>query len=76
MIGAVVDGVQQPAEIVERMFNGNCEVVAYDQGIYNIGVRPIEEDLGIGTTDPFGNPLAFINLLTMPPEPDSEHRSC
>jgi cytochrome c peroxidase len=63
--GAVVDGVRQPAEWVERMFNGECEVVAYDQGIYNIGVRPTEEDLGGGSNDPFGNPLSFIKLLTL-----------
>jgi hypothetical protein len=56
------------AEVVERMFNGNCEVVAYDQGVYNIGVRPFEEDIGIGAKDPFGNPLAFISLLTSPPK--------
>ena len=62
----MVDGVQQPAELVERMFNGECEVVAYDQGIYNIGVRPTEEDLGDGSDDPFGNPLSFIKLLTLP----------
>ena len=71
LFGAVVDGVKQPAELVERMFNGECEVVAYDQGIYNIGVRPTEEDLGMGNNDPFGNPLAFIKLLTLPAEPDS-----
>ena len=64
--GAVVDGVKQPAEWVERMFNGACEVVAYDQGVYNIGVRPTEEDLGHGGNDPFGNPLSFIRLLTLP----------
>jgi cytochrome c peroxidase len=64
--GAVVDGVKQPAEWSERMFNGQCEVVAYDQGIYNIGVRPTEEDLGGGANDPFGNPLSFIKLMTLP----------
>jgi hypothetical protein len=68
LMGTVVDGVQQPAEVVERMFNGQCEVVAYDQGVYNLGVRPFEEDAGIGGKDPFGNPLAFIRLLTSPPE--------
>lgn len=68
LMGAVVDGVKQPAEVVERMFNGNCEVVAYDQGVYNLGVRPFEEDVGIGGKDPFGNPLAFISLLTSPPQ--------
>ncbi len=64
--GAVVDGVRQPAEWVERMFNGECEPVAYDQGMYNIGVRPTEEDLGGGSNDPFGNPLSFIKLKTLP----------
>lgn len=65
--GTVVDGVQQPSEIVERMFNGNCEVVAYDQSFYNIGVRPTAEDLGLGNRDPFGNPLAWIDIITKPP---------
>jgi cytochrome c peroxidase len=64
--GAVVDGERQPAEWVERMFNGECEVVAYDQGVYNIGVSPTHEDLGHGANDPFGNPLSFIELLTLP----------
>jgi cytochrome c peroxidase len=64
--GTVVDGIQQPAEFAERMFNGECQVAAYDQGVYNIGVRPTEEDLGHGANDPFGNPLAFIKLLTLP----------
>ena len=66
-LGAVVDGVKQPAEFSERMFNGECQVVAYDQGVYNIAVRPTEEDLGQGNNDPFGNPLSFIKLLTLPP---------
>ncbi len=30
-----------------------------DEGFNNIGVRPTLEDLGIGGTDPFGNPLGF-----------------
>ena len=67
LFGAVVDGVQQPAELVERMFNGQCEIVAYDQGTYNLGVRKTEEDLGHGNNDPFGNPLSFVKLLTLPP---------
>ena len=29
-----------------------------DQGFLNIGVRPTSEDLGVGGTDPFGNPLS------------------
>ena len=67
LTGAVVDGVKQPGELVERMFNGNCEVVAYDQSYYNLSVRPFEEDSGLGTQDPFGNPGALIDILTTPP---------
>src|SRR5262249_11371148 len=67
LLGPVVDGVKQPAEIIERMFNGNCEMVVYDQGNYNISVRPTEEDLGRGNLDPFGNPFAIADLLTRPP---------
>ena len=66
LFGAIVNGVKQPAEIVERMFNGDYEVVAYDQGLYNLGLRPTAEDLGGGNNDSFGNPLTFINLLTTP----------
>ena len=66
LFGAAAEGVQQPAELVERMFNGHCEIVAYDQGTYNIGVRKTEEDLGHGGDDPFGNPLSFVKLLTLP----------
>src|SRR6185436_6910531 len=68
LMGAVVDGVKQPAELVERMFNGNCEVVAYDQSYYNLSVRPFEEDAGLSTRDPFGNPGALIDVLTSPPD--------
>ena len=57
----------EPGEVIERMMNGNCEVVIYDQSFYNIGIRPWEEDLGIGANDPFGNPLSIAKLLTMDP---------
>jgi cytochrome c peroxidase len=66
LLGTVVNGVRQPTEIMERMFNGNCEVIAYDQSFYNIGVRPTAEDLGHGANDPFGNPLAMIDIYTKP----------
>jgi cytochrome c peroxidase len=64
--GAIVNGVDQPVEIVERMFNGNCEVVTYDQSFYNIGVRPTEEDFGSGNKDKWGNPLAWVDIITNP----------
>ncbi len=57
----------QPPEQVERMYNGNCDVIVYEQGFYNIGVRPTEEDLGAGALDRFGNPLNAADLLTADP---------
>ncbi|HEV8639207.1 MAG TPA: cytochrome c peroxidase, partial [Chloroflexota bacterium] len=43
---------------LERMAIGNGELATYDNGFYNIGVRPSAEDLGVGGSDPFGNPLS------------------
>ena len=45
-----------------RMAMGNGGVAVYDEGFYNIGVRPTLEDLGAGGRDPFGNPLALSAL--------------
>jgi cytochrome c peroxidase len=47
---------------LERMKMGNGGVAVYDNGFYNIGVRPTVEDLGVGGTDPFGNPLSESRL--------------
>lgn len=30
-----------------------------DEGFFNIGTRPTDEDLGVGGTDPFGKPLSL-----------------
>lgn len=49
-------------ERLERMVMGNNEVAVYDNGFYNIGVRPTKEDLGVGDKDPFGNPLSESRL--------------
>lgn len=57
----------EPGEVIERMLNGECETVIYDQSFYNLAIRPTNEDLGIGGRDPFGNPLAISELLTMNP---------
>ena len=35
----------------------------YDNGFYNIGVRPTAEDLGVGGKDPFGNPLSESQMV-------------
>jgi cytochrome c peroxidase len=36
-----------------------------DQGVYNIGVRPIDDDVGRGGADPFGWPLSLAALTLM-----------
>ncbi len=43
----------------ERMLLGDGGIALYDSGFYNIGVRPSKEDLGVGASDPYGNPLSF-----------------
>jgi cytochrome c peroxidase len=50
---------------VERMLTGNCQPGLYDQGFYNIGVRPSDEDLGNGGLDALGNPLSEAVRATM-----------
>ena len=47
--------------LVERMLMGDESrgPALYDNGFYNIGVRPTHEDLGRGGNDPFGNDLSF-----------------
>jgi cytochrome c peroxidase len=37
--------------------------VVYDAGFYNIGVRPSQQDLGLGANDPFGLPLSESRLF-------------
>jgi cytochrome c peroxidase len=48
-----------PEQIIERMDMNDGHGATYDSGFYNIGVRPTEEDLGRGGSDPFGFPLSF-----------------
>jgi len=47
---------------LKRMRVGNTAQAVYDNGFYNIGVRPTGEDLGVGGKDPFGNPLSESRL--------------
>ncbi|MEB3295832.1 MAG: cytochrome c peroxidase [Synechococcales bacterium] len=47
---------------LERMIMGDNRVAVYDNGFYNIGVRPTREDVGVGGTDPFGKPLSDSKL--------------
>ena len=48
-----------PTERVESMKMGDSQTALYDNGFYNIGVRPTSEDIGVGAKDPWGNPLSF-----------------
>jgi cytochrome c peroxidase len=49
----------QKFELLERMIMGNDQVAVYDNGHYNIAVRPTLEDLGIGATiGPLNLPLS------------------
>ena len=50
---------RQVVERVERMIMGDNGTAFYDGGFYNIGVQPTKQDIGLGGTDPFGNPLSF-----------------
>jgi hypothetical protein len=43
---------------LEPMVMANFGFAVYDNGFYNIGVRPTTEDRGNGGTDPFGNSLS------------------
>ncbi|MCL6750544.1 cytochrome C peroxidase [Nostoc sp. CCCryo 231-06] len=43
---------------LEHMIMGDGQEAVYDNGFYNIGVRPTTDDLGVGGQDPFGNPLS------------------
>jgi cytochrome c peroxidase len=66
---------QGASDVVRSMQMGDGNVALYDTGFYNIGVRPTGEDVGIGGTDAFGNPLSFareyVAGLQGQPVPDS-----
>jgi cytochrome c peroxidase len=57
--GSVLQKEKQEKGLVERMIMGDNNVALYDNGFYNIGVRPTVEDIGTGGKDPFGNPLSW-----------------
>jgi cytochrome c peroxidase len=50
---------------LERMLLGDDQLATYDNGYYNIGVRPTAEDLGVGGLDPFGLPLSNTGLAQL-----------
>jgi cytochrome c peroxidase len=44
---------------IENMLMGDHQIAIYDNGFYNIGVTPSRQDVGVGGTDPWSNPLSF-----------------
>ncbi|MFL5320069.1 MAG: cytochrome-c peroxidase, partial [Myxococcaceae bacterium] len=46
--------------LIERMAMNDGGTALYDNGFYNIGVRPPSEDVGLGGTAPNGKPLSFV----------------
>ncbi len=61
------DGVVLVDDEVAGKLKLKSLVALYDNGFYNIGVRPTKEDKGVGGKDPFGNPLSltrqYLDLL-------------
>src|SRR6266581_3248245 len=45
--------------LIESLILKTGALGVYDNGFYNIGVRPTAEDRGVGGHDPFGYPLSF-----------------
>jgi cytochrome c peroxidase len=54
-------------ETVEHMPMSDTRPAFYDNGFYNIGVRPAFEDVGVGNTDPYGNPLSLTRQFVQSP---------
>jgi cytochrome c peroxidase len=58
--GATVTASDGPSpKVVEHMRIGSGAAAFYDNGFYNIGVRPTVEDRGVGGKDPYGFDLSF-----------------
>lgn len=49
--------------IIDRMVMADGGIAIYDQGFYNLGVTPMNNDKGLGGTDPFGHPLSFTKQV-------------
>jgi cytochrome c peroxidase len=52
-----------PVPDASGFINTTGRRVVYDNGFYNIGVRPTREDLALGQVDPFGYPLSEARLF-------------
>ena len=56
-----------PFETIERMPLAESTTSLYDNGFYNIGVRPAFEDRGVGSVDAYNNPLSFTRQFVLAP---------
>jgi len=54
---ASVSSVKQQGRIASFSIP-NGPTIFFDRGFFNLGVRPAQEDLGVGDNDPFGNPIS------------------
>ena len=48
---------------LETMVMANGKIKTYDNGFYNIGVRPTSDDIGVGGTDHFNSPLSESRIF-------------
>jgi hypothetical protein len=58
-----VDGIAYPDGVFNPPGYVGAGQAFIDNGVYNLGVRPIPEDMGRGGTDAFGWPLSLASLL-------------
>src|SRR5947209_2363134 len=66
LTNASVTNAINNGEFLERMIMGNNGTAVYDNGFYNIGVRPTANDVGLGGLDPFKKPLSLTRLCAPP----------
>ena len=66
LTNASVTNAINNGEFLERMIMGNNGIAVYDNGFYNIGVRPTANDVGLGGLDPFKKPLSLTRLCAPP----------
>ena len=52
------------SERLSLMLMGDNQEAVYDEGFYNIGVRPTSDDIGVGGKDPFGMPLSLSRIAS------------
>ncbi len=58
LTNASIRNTQAGANVIEPMLMGDGRAAVYDNGFYNIGLTPTLDDLGRGSGNPFGQPLA------------------